>query len=286
MQVYCQSRPPNYLVMAPVRKLPTHSLTQSGGWESGRTSFCVMSGFSPTSRGVAPPPGGKTMIRDRIGALAAPATALPRRGQRLAYEVGGRAAPLRRPRRASSSLKVALKTILLAGVLVASGGGAFLSAQRFLPNGDRLRILAGPEPVAAAVSPASAPLEQIPAAWASAKVELEPAPPAAAPVAAPVLAASPPAPAPEPLRQASAPTLPRDEIEGYLAKGERMLKAGDIAAARLFFTRAAEASEVRGALAMARSFDQETLRTLPVYGLQPNPQEAARWYAKAKDLGS
>jgi hypothetical protein len=243
------------------------------------------------------------MIRGRIGALAAPATALPRRGQRLAYEADGRAAaPLRRPRRASSSLKVALKTILLAGVLVASGGGAFLSAQRFLPAGERLRISAGPEPVAAAV----APLEQIPAAWASAKVEPEPAPaPAATPVQSPLpaianpappaaallavpppaLAASPAAPAPEPLRQASAPSLPRDEIEGYLAKGERMLKAGDIAAARLFFTRAAEAGEVRGALAMARSFDQETLRTLPVYGLQPNPQEAARWYAKAKDLG-
>ncbi|MFL5004701.1 MAG: hypothetical protein ACJ8DK_05080 [Microvirga sp.] len=242
------------------------------------------------------------MIRDRIGALAAPATALPRRGQRLAYEAGGRAAPLRRPRRASSSLKVALKTILLAGVLVASGGGAFLSAQRFLPAGERLRISAGPEPVA----PAAAQLEQIPAAWTSAKVEPEPAPaaaaapvqspllaiavpapPAAAPVAvpAPALAASPPAPAPEPLRQASGPNLPRDEIEGYMAKGERMLKAGDIAAARLFFTRVAEAGEVRGALAMARSFDQETLRTLPVYGLQPSPQEAARWYAKAKDLG-
>src|SRR4051812_27650818 len=67
------------------------------------------------------------MIRGRIGALAAPATALPRRGQRLAYEADGRAAaPLRRPHRATSSLKVALKTILLAGVLVASGG-AFLS---------------------------------------------------------------------------------------------------------------------------------------------------------------
>jgi len=228
---------------------------------------------------------------------------MPRRGQRLGYESDGRAAaPLRRPRRGSSSLKVALKTMLLAGVLVASGGGAFLSAQRFLPAGDRLRISAGPEPVAAAVAPAGAPLEQIAAAWTSAKVEPEsappaaaapapvqspppvmaiPAPPAAAPLAlppAPALAASPPAPAPEPLRQASAPSLPRDEIEGYLAKGERMLKTGDIAAARLFFTRAAEAGEVRGALAMARSFDAETLRTLPVYGLQPNPQEAARWY--------
>jgi hypothetical protein len=192
--------------------------------------------------------------------------AMPRRGQRLAYEAGGgAAAPLRRPRRGSSSLKVALKTMLLAGVLVASGGGAFLSAQRFLPAGERLRISAGPEPVAAAVAPPAAPLEQI-----AAKVEPEPAP-AAAPVAvppAPALAASPPAPAPEPLREARAPTLPRDEIEGYLAKGERMLKAGDIAAARLFFSRAAEAGEVRGALAMARSFDAETLRTLPVYGLQ------------------
>ena len=121
------------------------------------------------------------MIRGRIGALAAPATALPRRGQRLAYEADDRAAaPLRRPRRGSSSLKVALKTILLAGGLAAS-----------------------------------------------------------------------------------VPSLPRDEIEDYLAKGERMLKAGDIAAARLFFSRAAEAGEVRGALAMARSFDQETLRTRP-----------------------
>jgi hypothetical protein len=107
----------------------------------------------------------------------------------------------------------------------------------------------------------------------------------AVPPPAPALAASPPAPAPEPLRQANAPTLPRDEIEGYLARGERMLKAGDIATARLFFTRAAEAGEARGALAMARSFDAEILRTLPVYGMQPNPHEAARWYAKAKDLG-
>ena len=140
----------------------------------------------------------------------------------------------------------------------------------------RAKVEPEPAPVPAA-APVQSPLPAI----------AIPAPPAAAPAAvpAPVLAASPPAPAPEPLRQANAPSLPQDEIEGYLAKGERMLKAGDIAAARLFFSRAAEAGEVRGALAMARSFDAETLRTLPVYGLQPNPQEAARWYAKAKDLG-
>jgi TPR repeat protein len=82
------------------------------------------------------------------------------------------------------------------------------------------------------------------------------------------------------------PAVPRDEVEGYLAKGERMLKAGDVAAARLFFARAAEAGDARGALAMARTHDPEALRRLPVYGMQPDPAEAARWYAKAKDLGA
>ena len=64
-----------------------------------------------------------------------------------------------------------------------------------------------------------------------------------------------------------------------------MLKDGDVATARLFFARAAEAGEARGALGMARSFDHTELRKLTVLGLRPNPEEAARWYAKAQDLG-
>jgi TPR repeat protein len=110
--------------------------------------------------------------------------------------------------------------------------------------------------------------------------------PSVMPVApAPVLAANLGAPAPEPLRPAAEPALPRDEVEAYLVRGERMLKDGDVATARLFFARAAEAGEARGALGMARSFDHTELRKLTVLGLRPNPEEAARWYAKAQDLG-
>src|SRR4051794_12598205 len=35
------------LAAAPARKLPTHSLMQSGAWESGRSLFYVMSALSP-----------------------------------------------------------------------------------------------------------------------------------------------------------------------------------------------------------------------------------------------
>ena len=136
------------------------------------------------------------------------------------------------------------------------------------------------EPVlAAAVETTSAPRP-------SAKVEPDRAPAAATAhvPAAPMLAAT-PAPTPEPLREPIAPALPRDEVEGFLARGEQLLKTGDVATARLFFARAAEAGEARGALAMARSFDPEVLRTLRIYGIQPNLEEAARWRAKAKNLG-
>jgi len=223
---------------------------------------------------------------------------MPRRRQRLAYEGDGDAtAPLRSPSRpAPSKVKVALKTTLLAGALVASASGVFLGAQHFLPAGG-YRSPPGAEPVVATDPPPAAASEEAEPVLAaavettsaprpSAKVEADRAPAAAAAhlPAAPMLAAT-PAPTPEPLRESIAPALPRDEVEGYLARGEQLLKTGDVATARLFFARAAEAGEARGALAMARSFDPEVLRTLRIYGIQPNLEEAARWRAKAKNLG-
>jgi len=223
---------------------------------------------------------------------------MPRRRQRLAYEGNGDAtAPLRSPSRpAPSKVKVALKTTLLAGVLVASASGVFLGAQHFLPAGGGYRSPPGAEPVVATDPPPAAANEEaepvlaaaveISAPRPSAKVEPDRAPAAATAhvPAAPMLAAT-PAPTPEPLRESIAPALPRDEVEGYLARGEQLLKTGDVATARLFFARAAEAGEARGALAMARSFDPEVLRTLRIYGIRPNLEEAARWRAKAKNLG-
>jgi hypothetical protein len=218
---------------------------------------------------------------------------MPRRGHRLAYEGDGdaRAAPLCR---SPSKLKVALKAMLLTGVLVVSAGGVFLGAQHFLPAGGGYRSPPGAGPVVATVPmPAAATekaepvvaaaVETISASRATGKFEADRAPAAATHVPAATMVAA-PAPTSEPLRQSIAPALPRDEVEGYLARGERLLKAGDVATARLFFARAAEAGEARGALAMAQSFDPAVLRTLRIYGIQPDLEEAARWRARAKNL--
>ncbi|HEX8164235.1 MAG TPA: hypothetical protein VF601_00420 [Beijerinckiaceae bacterium] len=273
---------------------------------------------------------------------------MPRRGQRLAYERDDGSAPLRRFGGKRSKARTAVNAVLLAGLLAASGGGAFLGAHYFLAAGDAgAKRLSEPKaaalplpsaekagPVTAEPAVAAVPIESA-AAGANDKAGAEPAgdpmqtsatvpPKAVAPVTAAVAAPVTPtpasvAPAPTPAQAPAAPAplaaspavsaqgivqeavqaireapreavstlaIPRDEVEAYLAKGERMLKAGDVAAARLFFGRAAEAGESRGALAMARTYDPEVLRRLPVYGMQPNPAEAARWYAKAKDLGA
>jgi len=78
--------------------------------------------------------------------------------------------------------------------------------------------------------------------------------------------------------------LDRLEKDSLVARGEQLLLRGDLASARLFFRRAADAGDVRGAAGMARSFDQETLRTLPVFGARPNAEQAAIWHTRATEL--
>ncbi len=97
--------------------------------------------------------------------------------------------------------------------------------------------------------------------------------------------------APEPLPQPAAPpprqpTLAAAEADGYLAKAEEALRGGDLSVARLFFGRVAEGGDPRGATGMARSYDQEVLKKLPVFGLKPDRAEAERWYARAREMGS
>jgi hypothetical protein len=75
------------------------------------------------------------------------------------------------------------------------------------------------------------------------------------------------------------------EIDSLIARGEQLLVRGDLASARLFFRRAADAGDVRGAAGMARSFDQKTLRTLPIFGARPDPGQAAIWHTRANELG-
>jgi hypothetical protein len=97
----------------------------------------------------------------------------------------------------------------------------------------------------------------------------------------------PPAATPRvPPRQQSAPAVPRlalsqDEIAAHLARGEERLKAGEVAAARLFFERVALSGDARGALGMARTYDPAVLAKLPVLGAHADAAAAGTWYERA-----
>ncbi|WP_336486193.1 hypothetical protein [Methylobacterium nigriterrae] len=104
-----------------------------------------------------------------------------------------------------------------------------------------------------------------------------------APVA-PAESKSPPDPARTEPRRAAAPERDLRKLDGLVARGEQLLVSGEIAAARLFFGRAATEGDPRGARGVAKTYDERVLKTLPVLGLTGNRAEAERWYLKAVEL--
>jgi hypothetical protein len=142
----------------------------------------------------------------------------------------------------------------------------------------------GPPPsaapsAAASVAPPAARLSAEPAApppVAVAPPLQPPAPPAAPAEAQPP---QPAAPASQPLRR-----LASEEIRLHLDRGEALLAQGDLAAARLFFERVAEAGDARGAFGLARSYDPSVLTRLPVHGIAGDAAEAERWRRVAASM--
>ena len=129
------------------------------------------------------------------------------------------------------------------------------------------RVVASMEPIAFADRVAAV----------SAKVDTPPAVPARA------VPADPPAPPPPPpiLR-----SLDQAEIEMFVKRSETLIAQGDIAAARLMLTRAAEAGDARAALVLAGTFDADILRKLGVLGVAGDAAQARAWYARAAEYGS
>lgn len=76
------------------------------------------------------------------------------------------------------------------------------------------------------------------------------------------------------------------EDAAMMDRADRLLREGDIAAARLFYGRMAQKGLAVGAIAMAKTYDPEFLRTVPRAGLQPDVAKAREWYQKAQELGS
>ena len=56
--------------------------------------------------------------------------------------------------------------------------------------------------------------------------------------------------------------------------------------ARQFLLRAAQAGLARGALLLAATYDPRELARWRVQGVQPNLDEARKWYERARELGA
>jgi hypothetical protein len=80
--------------------------------------------------------------------------------------------------------------------------------------------------------------------------------------------------------------LDREAIALLVQQGEQLISAGDIAAARTVYQRAAEAGDLAASVALAASYDPAALKQLGVVGMHADLKKARSLYEKAERLGS
>jgi hypothetical protein len=78
----------------------------------------------------------------------------------------------------------------------------------------------------------------------------------------------------------------RQDAERLVSRGQRMQEQGNIALAREFFLRAAEMGLAQGALLLAATYDPRELARMNVVAVQPDPEQARKWYSRARELGA
>jgi hypothetical protein len=170
-----------------------------------------------------------------------------------------------------------------------------------------LPVAPAPSTVVAA-APAAPPAAEVPAPLPSATSNVAAAPPASPATAPPGDAVALAEAQPESSRQAetpppaeataAAPTpslvpavastptqLAPEEIQELVSRGAQLLATGDIAAARVFFERAAEQGSGAAATAAGKTYDPLYLEEAHVRGIRGDPVAAAKWYRRASGAG-
>ena len=87
----------------------------------------------------------------------------------------------------------------------------------------------------------------------------------------------------------AAPPLPRlaaAEIVELLARGDGFLRIGDVASARLYYERAADAGDGRAALRIGATFDPTFLARAGLRGVRGDVAKARFWYGRALEFGA
>jgi TPR repeat protein len=74
-------------------------------------------------------------------------------------------------------------------------------------------------------------------------------------------------------------------LRDFLARGDTLLRTGDVASARLFYERAADAGDGRAALRLGATFDPAFLEENVLRGVRGDSARARLWYQRARDLG-
>jgi hypothetical protein len=72
---------------------------------------------------------------------------------------------------------------------------------------------------------------------------------------------------------------------GNLRQAAKLMRTGDIAAARLLFEELVMTGSARGARAMAETFDPAFLEDYRITGLRPDIEAAKKWYRRAAQMG-
>ncbi len=88
---------------------------------------------------------------------------------------------------------------------------------------------------------------------------------------------------------ASKPTvrvLDPEAIALLVKQGEQFAAAGDLAAARTVFQRAAGAGDAAAAMALGATYDPVVLEKFGVVGINADIEKARSWYQTAEKLGS
>jgi hypothetical protein len=107
------------------------------------------------------------------------------------------------------------------------------------------------------------------------KADTSPAPEQAAPVV----------PQSSAEQTAALPTPTGSDTAALIKRGDELLKAGDIAAARSAYERAAAGGNGKALIGVGKTYDPLLLAKLGARGVRGDPVQAASWYARAGDAG-
>jgi TPR repeat protein len=76
------------------------------------------------------------------------------------------------------------------------------------------------------------------------------------------------------------------DAAGLVTRGDQLLTMRDVASARLFYERAAQAGDGQGALRMGMTFDPVFLDRSGFRSVRGDPAQAVSWYNRAAALGN